>query len=65
MTEVLKEREAQLELKRLKEKANEGKDNEYLQLARKEYEQSIKEDQAKAMERMLAAQQTRQFQTAQ
>ncbi|VDI02158.1 Hypothetical predicted protein [Mytilus galloprovincialis] len=65
LTEVLKEREAQIELKRLKDKANIGKDNEYLELERREYEQSIKDDQAKAMERIIAAQNTRQFQVAQ
>lgn len=65
LTEVLKEREAQIELKRLKEKATEGQDAEYLNHTRKEYEQSIKDDQSKAMERILAAQNNRQFQVAQ
>lgn len=65
LTEVLKEREAQIELKRLKDKANIGKDNEYLELERREYEQSIKDDQAKALERIISAQNTRQFQVAQ
>ena len=65
LTEVLKEREAQIELKRLKDKANTGKELEFLQHERREYEKSIKEDQAKAMERILAAQDTRHFQTSQ
>lgn len=39
-TEVLKEREAQLELKRLKEKAAEGRDKEYLEKWQREYEDS-------------------------
>ena len=39
-TEVLKEREAQLELKRLKEKAAEGRDQQYLDQMQRELEES-------------------------
>ena len=65
LTEVLKEREAQIGLKRLKDRANTGRDLEFLQHERREYEKSVKEDQAKAMDRILAAQETRSFQTSQ
>ncbi|XP_060066979.1 cilia- and flagella- associated protein 210-like [Ylistrum balloti] len=65
LTEVLKEREAQIELKKLKQKANEGQDIEYLKRAQREYDEAIQADQHKAMERIQAAKHTAQFQMSQ
>lgn len=65
LTEVLKEREAQLELKKLKEKANEGQDKEWLAKATREYEEGIKTDQAKAANRIKAAKDNASFQLSQ
>ena len=65
LTEVLKEREAQLELKRLKEQASVGKDKEWLERARQEYEEAIRIDQAKAADRIVAAGENQQFLKAQ
>ncbi|XP_070566721.1 cilia- and flagella- associated protein 210-like [Ptychodera flava] len=49
LTEVLKEREAQIELKRAKERASAGKDKELLARHQRELEMGILEDQAKAL----------------
>lgn len=54
-TEVLKERDAQVELNRLKVKAREGEDREWLEKARREYEDSIRRDHENARKRMEAA----------
>ena len=59
------EREAQLELKRLKEQASVGKDKEWLERARQEYEEAIRIDQAKAADRIIAAGENQQFLKAQ
>lgn len=65
LTEVLKEREAQLELKRLKEQASHGKDKEWLDIAKREHEEAIRQDQSKAAERILAAAGNQNFLMAQ
>ncbi|KAL4222019.1 hypothetical protein ACF0H5_018064 [Mactra antiquata] len=65
LTEVLKEREAQLELKRLQEQASHGKDREWLEIANKEHEEAIRMDQSKAAERILAAAENQNFLKAQ
>ncbi len=65
LTEVLKEREAQLELKRLKEAALAGQDQDWLEKARREYEESILRDQNEAQKRMLRMKDTASFQKAQ
>ncbi|XP_060553680.1 cilia- and flagella- associated protein 210-like [Ruditapes philippinarum] len=65
LTEVLKEREAQLELKRLKEQASHGKDKEWLEIAQREYEEAIRLDQTKAAERIIAAAENQGFLKAQ
>lgn len=65
LTEVLKEREAQLELKRLKDQASQGKDKEWLEKARQEYEEAIRQDQTKAAERIIAAADNQNFLKAQ
>lgn len=65
LTEVLKEREAQLELKRLKEQASHGKDREWLEQAQREHEEAIRQDQAKAAGRIIAAADNQKFLKAQ
>lgn len=65
LTEVLKEREAQLELKRLREQASVGQDKEWLIKAQREYEEAIKADQMKAAERIIAARDNQHFLKAQ
>jgi len=65
LTEVLKEREAQIELKRLKALASDGKDVELFRQAQREHEEAIIKDQAKAMERIMASKSTAQFQKSQ
>jgi hypothetical protein len=65
LTEVLKEREAQIELKRLQEKASEGKDAEWLNLAKREHENAILQDQSRAKDRINAAKDHQKFLTAQ
>lgn len=65
LTEVLKEREAQIELKKLQEKANEGKDAEWLQLAKREHENAILQDQEKARQRIHVTKDNQRFLSAQ
>lgn len=65
LTEVLKEREAQLELKRLKEQASHGKDKEWLEIAQREHEEAIRLDQTKAAERLINAAENQSFLKAQ
>lgn len=65
LTEVLKEREAQLELKYLKEHANQGKDKEWLEKAQREHEEAIRQSQIQAAERLLAAADNQNFVKAQ
>ena len=61
LSEVLKERDAQMELKHLKARASEGQDSEWLEKSRREYEDSIRRDQEAAMKRMMAADQNAGF----
>lgn len=65
LTEVLKERDAQLELKVLKEKASEGKDREWLEHGLREYEEGVRQDQTKAIDRINAARDVADFQRSQ
>ncbi|KAH9520065.1 hypothetical protein Btru_059855 [Bulinus truncatus] len=65
LTEVLKEREAQLELKRMKEQAMGDQDLEYMKIDRELYEKGVQADQEKARERLELATRTREFQFAQ
>ncbi|XP_055959435.1 cilia- and flagella- associated protein 210 [Patella vulgata] len=65
LTEVLKEREAQLDLKKMKDRANDGKDKEWLERVRREYEEGIQREQAKAQVRLNAAAETCDFQKLQ
>ena len=65
LTEVLKERDAQLELKRLQAMASEGKDQEWLVKAKREHEEAIRLDQGQAVERIKAAKTNQNFLKAQ
>ena len=65
LTEVLKERDAQLELKRLQAMASEGKDQEWLVKAQREHEEAIRLDQGQAVERIKAAKTNQNFLKAQ
>ena len=65
LTEVLKEREAQIELKKLKESASAGKDKEWLERSRRGYEDGILRDQEEAVKRMQKLKITADFQKAQ
>lgn len=65
LTEVLKEREAQVELRQLKEQAMKDQDKEYLSIDREMYERSIQADQAKAKARIEEAHKTAHFQMTQ
>ncbi|XP_076461037.1 cilia- and flagella- associated protein 210-like [Babylonia areolata] len=61
LTEVLKERDAQIELNILKAKASEGQDREWLEKTQKELEDSIRRDQEAAMKRINAAKENKSF----
>ena len=65
LTEVLKEREAQLELKRLQTQASEGQDKEWLDKARQEHELAIRQDQEQAYKRIKASKENQHFLKAQ
>lgn len=65
LTEVLKERDAQIELKRLKEQAMKDLNKDYLKTDRELYEKSIQADQEKARLRAEAAKRASEFQLAQ
>ena len=65
LTEVLKEREAQLELKRLQAQASEGQDKEWLDKARQEHELAIRQDQEQAYKRIKASKENQHFLKAQ
>lgn len=52
LSEVLKERDAQIELKKLKEKAMIGADNEWLEYERKQLEDGILKEQREARDRI-------------
>merc|ERR1712154_519929 len=65
LTEVLKEREAQVELKQLKAAAARDQDAEYLKIDQMMHDRSIQADQAKARARMEAANRTADFQISQ
>lgn len=65
LTEVLKEREAQLELKDLKAQAAKDINSEYMKIDKIMYDQSIAADQEKARKRIHAAKTTAEFQMSQ
>ncbi|PAA49695.1 hypothetical protein BOX15_Mlig017876g2 [Macrostomum lignano] len=65
LTEVLKEREAQIELNRLRARANEGQDQKYLEIWRKEHEDAIRRDQDEAAERIRKRQECATYQREQ
>lgn len=65
LTEVLKERDAQLDLKRAREAAMEGNDMELFLRAQRELEEGILADQEKALKRMQDRKANSEFQTQQ
>nr|XP_002128435.1 coiled-coil domain-containing protein 173 [Ciona intestinalis] len=65
LTEVLKERDAQVELKKQKEAQSHGKDHELLKHYRAEYERGILEDQHKASKRYQERQKVAEYQAMQ
>ena len=65
LTEVLKERDAQLELKRLRAAAGKDVDAQYKAIEQQEYEKGVLRDQQEAAERMQKARQNIGFVKAQ
>lgn len=65
LTEVLKEREAQIELSKLRARANEGQDQKYLEIWHKEHEDAIRRDQDEAAERIRKRQECATYQREQ
>ena len=65
LTEVLKEREAQLELQKLCQAASAGKDKEWQLKAQKDLEEGIVRDQEEAFRRIHQNRDTAAFQKAQ
>ena len=65
LIEVLKERDAQVELNRLRKAASAGKDRDLLLKAQQELEEGIKHDQEMAIKRMKNNRETADFQMAQ
>ena len=65
LTEVLKERDAQLDLKMAREAAMEGNDRELFLRAQRELEEGILADQEKALKRMQDRKANSEFQTQQ
>jgi len=65
LTEVLKERDAQLEFRQLKEAAAQGKDRAYLEQVQRDLEEAIRKDQYDAQQRIVAAKQNKGFIKAQ
>ncbi|CAK8673200.1 unnamed protein product [Clavelina lepadiformis] len=65
LTEVLKEREAQVELKKQKEASSVGKDQELLKHYREEYERGTIEDQKNAKDRYLERKKVAEYQKMQ
>lgn len=61
LTEVLKERDAQLEFNMLKKAALQGQDKAYLEQAQRDLEQAIQIDQDQAMKRIHSAKKNSEF----
>lgn len=61
LTEVLKEREAQVELAKLKAEAAKGQDKELLEQTRREHEHALLREQNAAYKRMQAAKENAGF----
>ena len=62
---MLKERDAQVELNRLRKAASVGQDKEFLMRAQQELEEGIKHDQEQAMKHLKLNRDTAEFQIAQ
>lgn len=65
LTEVLKERDAQLEFRQLKEAAAQGKDRAYLEQQQRDLEEAIRRDQLEAQKHIEAAKKNTKFVKAQ
>ncbi|XP_067938242.1 cilia- and flagella- associated protein 210-like [Watersipora subatra] len=65
LTEVLKERDAQVEFSHLKKAANQGMDRAYLEREQRDLEEAIAKDQMEAQKRILSAKKNRDFIKAQ
>lgn len=61
LTEVLKERDAQVEFKQLKKAATQGQDRAYLEQTRRELEEAIRTDQDEARKRIDSAKRNTKF----
>lgn len=65
LTEVLKERDAQVELKRLRATTGADKDKAWVELAEREHQEAILKDQNEARQRMAKVNSTAAYQRAQ
>lgn len=65
LTEVLKERDAQLEFIELKKAANQGMDRAYLEQTQRDLEEAIRKDQLEAQRQIAEAKLNRGFIKAQ
>lgn len=65
LTEVLKERDAQLEFNQLKKAASHGQDRAYLEQEQRELEEAIRRDQEEALKRTHEAKKNTEFLKAQ
>ncbi|XP_028397202.1 coiled-coil domain-containing protein 173-like isoform X2 [Dendronephthya gigantea] len=65
LTEVLRERDAQVKMKNKQAEATKNRDDHLIELQRKQYEEGILQDQEKALKRYNARQQIRDFQQLQ
>lgn len=65
LTEVLKERDAQVELKKLKEKMNNGADRDLREKAEKEYHEFLQKDLEEKRRQAEMNKMTAEFQKAQ
>lgn len=61
LTEVLKERDAQVEFKQLKNAAMQGQDRAYLEQAQRDLEEAIRNDQEEARKRIVSAKRNTKF----
>ena len=65
LSEVLKERDAQVEMKRLRKAANAGQDMDWAEKERHEIEEANRVEREKAIQRLRENQETAEFQLAQ
>ena len=65
LSEVLREREAQVEFKHKKEAMRQGMDNQYVQRMREDHRQALIDDREKARVRIIAAEHSKELQRQQ